>query len=62
MGYQPDFTGWDELTLADLLVAYRKAKADVFFENTFPTAIKFAEYEQKLLGKLEALLKRLQDQ
>ena len=62
MSYQPDFTGWDELTLADLLVAYRKAKADVFFENTFPTAIKFAEYEQDLLAHLKKLLKRLQSQ
>ena len=44
MNYKAEFKGWGELTLADLLVAYRKAKADCFFENTFPTAIKFAEY------------------
>ncbi len=62
MSYQANFTGWDNLTLADLLVAYRKAKADVFFENTFPTAIKFAEYEQDLLANLESLLQRLQTQ
>lgn len=62
MSYQADFNGWEELTLTDLLVAYRKAKADVFFENTFPTAIKFAEYEQNLLANLDSLLMRLQSQ
>ncbi len=61
MSYQPQFNGWETLTLADLLVAYRKVKADCFFENCFPTAINFAEYEQDLLGKLKSLLKRLQE-
>ena len=28
MAYQAFFTGWDALTIEDLLVAYRKAKAD----------------------------------
>jgi len=60
MSYQATFTGWHNLTLEDLLVAYRKAKADCFFENTFPTAIKFAEYEQELLANLKALLASLQ--
>lgn len=60
MGYQANFTGWQHITLEDLVVAYRKAKADCFFENTFPTAIKFAEYEQDLLANLKALLARLQ--
>lgn len=60
MGYQANFTGWDSLTIEDLLVAYRKAKADCFFENTFPTAIKFADYEQDLLDNLAHLLKTLQ--
>lgn len=61
MSYQAEFTGWGSLTIEDLLVAYRKAKADCFFENVFPTAIKFAEYEQDLLINLEELLKRLQN-
>lgn len=39
MSYNPKFTGWDNITIEDLVVAYRKAKADCFFENTFPTAI-----------------------
>ncbi|WP_404361383.1 hypothetical protein [Methylotuvimicrobium sp. KM1] len=60
MSYQAKFTGWQNLTLEDLVVAYRKAKADCFFENTFPTAIKFAEYEQDLWTKLNVLLASLQ--
>ncbi|MCB1779190.1 MAG: hypothetical protein KDJ34_03690 [Candidatus Competibacteraceae bacterium] len=59
MSYQVQFRGWDSLTIEDLLKAYRKAKADCFFENTFPTAIKFAEYEQDLLVNLKQLLKCL---
>lgn len=59
MSYQATFKGWDKLDRSDLLVAYRKAKADVFFENSFPTAIKFAEYEQDLLANLDALLVQL---
>ncbi|WP_235185905.1 hypothetical protein [Methylomarinum vadi] len=38
MGYQANFTGWQNLTLEDLVVAYRKAKADCFVDNTFPAA------------------------
>lgn len=60
MSYKAEFSGWDALKIEDLLVAYRKAKADCFFENTFPTAIKFAEYEQDLLTNLNALLGQLQ--
>ena len=59
MSYRAAFNGWNNLTIEDLLVAYRKAKADCFFENTFPTAIKFAEYEQDLLANLNDLLSRL---
>ena len=59
MGYNATFTGWKNITIEDLLVAYRKAKADCFFENTFPTAIKFAAYEQDLLPNLNKLLECL---
>ena len=59
MSYKAKFDGWEKLELADLLVAYRKAKADCFFENAFPTAINFAEYEQHLLLKLNILLESL---
>lgn len=59
MSYQAIFTGWNQLTLEDMVVAYRKAKADCFFENTFPTAIKFAEYEEELHTNLKQLLETL---
>ncbi|EJM08498.1 MULTISPECIES: RNA-directed DNA polymerase [unclassified Pseudomonas] len=59
MSYKAEFNGWSEITLADLLVAYRKAKADCYFENTFPASIKFADYEQDLLVNLSELLERL---
>ncbi|HHJ4202741.1 hypothetical protein ACV1DV_17465 [Aeromonas veronii] len=59
MSYQVNFEGWDNITIEDLLVAYRKAKADCFYENVFPTAIKFAEYEQDLLENLNSLLEIL---
>ncbi|WP_312051093.1 RNA-directed DNA polymerase [Acinetobacter schindleri] len=59
MSYQANFRGWENLQLEDLLVAYRKAKADCFFENTFPTAVKFARYEQNLLKNLNNLLTQL---
>jgi|GEM_PF-6548416 len=59
MSYQAQFAGWDALSIEDLLIAYRRAKTDCFFENTFPTAIKFAEYEQDLLTNLQNLLARL---
>ena len=36
-----------------------KSQSDCFFENTFPMAIKFAEYEQDLLLNLNALLTQL---
>ena len=61
MGYRAEFKGWEELEISDLLVAYRKAKADLFFENIFPTAIKFAEFEQNLLNNLETLLGSLKN-
>ena len=61
MTYHPKFTGWSDLTIEDLLVAYRKAKADCYFERSFPTAGKFAEYEQNLLKNIESLLGQLQN-
>src|SRR5690554_5937502 len=59
MSYKAKFEGWSSLTIEDLLIAYRKAKADCFFENTFPSAINFAEYEQDLLNNLQKLLSSL---
>ncbi|WP_295554850.1 RNA-directed DNA polymerase [uncultured Stenotrophomonas sp.] len=53
------FEGWAGVTLHDLLVAYRKAKADCFFEKTFPSAAKFASYEADLVGNLKLFLDQL---
>lgn len=55
-----EFRGWGKITAGDLLVAYRKAKADCFYENTFPTAAKFAEFEANLIPNIENLLRNLQ--
>ena len=56
MNYKAEFTGWKELTQIDLIVAYRKAKADCFYEDGFPSAIAFAEFEDDLLNNLDVLL------
>ncbi len=56
MEIQHEFKGWEHLSLSDLLIAYRKAKSDCFFENTFPASIKFAEFEQDLEDNLNKLL------
>ena len=61
MSYTAIFTGWDNVTIGDLLVAYRKAKADCFFERVFPNASIFADYEQDLLGNLEKLLRQIKE-
>ncbi len=60
MTYSPSFTGWQNITLNDLIIAYRKAKTDCFFNSNFPTASKFADYEEDLITNLERLLYKLQ--
>lgn len=59
MSYDNKFRGWNKLRLEDLLVAYRKAKADCFYESIFPTAVKFAEFEQNLIENLKELHAKL---
>lgn len=49
----------DFITLADLYVAYRKAKVEAFYENTHFHAIAFTEYEQDLQKNLTRLYGRL---
>lgn len=44
-----------------LYEAYRKSKADLFFERSIPNAKKFAEYEDGLEQRIESLLGRLQN-
>lgn len=51
---------WQGVTLADLFFAFRKAKADCFFERSICIASEFAEYEKDLARNLNGLLGRLQ--
>lgn len=46
-------------SLSNLYVAYRKAKAEAFYENTHFHALAFTKYEQALDKNLRALLRRL---
>jgi hypothetical protein len=47
---------WADVDLADLLGAFRKAKADCFFERSIYCAELFSSYEQNIFGNLENLL------
>lgn len=51
---------WHDLQLQDLFYAYRKAKADCFFERSICIARQFVDYETLLPGNLASLLARLQ--
>jgi hypothetical protein len=51
---------WQDVNLTDLFFAFRKAKADCFFERSICIASEFAEYEKDLAHNLTALLQRLQ--
>ena len=44
-----------DISLADLYVAYRKAKAEAYYENTHVHALAFTEYEQDLRENLNRL-------
>lgn len=50
---------WAQLQLKHLLYAYRKAKADCFFERTLVLAESFVDYELRLPGNLKWLLREL---
>src|SRR5437868_5068340 len=49
------------ISLEDVYHAYRKAKADVFFERSQPMALSFCRYEQNLHANLVTLLSQLTD-
>jgi hypothetical protein len=49
----------DVLSLEHLYLAYRKAKADAFYENTHFHALAFADYEKDLDRNLRKLLTKL---
>lgn len=53
------FGGFGELTIADLMLAYRKAKVDAFYDKDHRLATKFSEYEENLLSNLTELLEKL---
>lgn len=55
------FTGWNKLQLQDLFYAYRKAKADCYFERITNVADKFVEFESQLVSNLKTLLEELQN-
>lgn len=48
-------------SMSDLFRAYRKAKADAFYDKTHFNALAFAAYEQRLDKNLARLLRRLLD-
>ncbi|RYG94467.1 MAG: RNA-directed DNA polymerase, partial [Alphaproteobacteria bacterium] len=52
-------SSWDEIQLEDLFAAFRKAKADCFFERSAYVAEQFAVYENGLFENLQVLLGRL---
>lgn len=47
---------WTDVTLEDLFFAFRKAKADCFFERSICIASEFASYEKDLVNNLTELL------
>lgn len=51
---------WADLQLAELFYAFRKAKADCYFERSLFLAREFVEYEATLPVNLTSLLSRLQ--
>lgn len=57
---QPTIESWSDLSLTDLFYAFRKAKADCYFERSLFVAREFVEYESTLPTRLSGLLERLQ--
>ncbi|MBX3356343.1 MAG: hypothetical protein KF724_11675 [Phycisphaeraceae bacterium] len=55
-------SGWHKLTMLDMILAYRKAKVDCFYEQSLCVAEQFAEYEQDIEDRLVGLLDRLREQ
>ncbi len=55
-----EFSGWNKLELTDVVFAYRKAKADVFYERSIPgMTLRFIKFERNLLDNLNRLLEVL---
>ena len=49
----------NQITIEDLIIAYRKVKVDCFYETGNLTALTFAEYEDKLLSNLNELYDKI---
>ena len=49
-----------DIAISDLVVAYRKAKVDAFYETGHLTSLNFALYEQDLFENLTTLQLKLQ--
>jgi hypothetical protein len=52
-------TSWTDIGLGDLFFAFRKAKADCFYETSVRVAEKFVLFEESLGDRLPTLLARL---
>ena len=57
---QPNIESWSNLSLTELFYAFRKAKADCYFERSLFVAREFVDYESTLPTRLTGLLERLQ--
>ncbi len=57
---QAEIAAWADVSLTDLFYAFRKAKADCYFERSLFLAREFVEYESNLPEQLTGLLASLQ--
>jgi len=46
-------------SLEDLIIAYRKVKSDIYFDNGYDNLIKLALYEENLIDNIKNLRSRL---
>ncbi len=58
--YTSRLQSWDDLTMHDMVHAYRKAKYDCFWERAVSHCREFARFEQDLEGGLQRILRQLQ--
>lgn len=56
-----DINSWNDIGMKDLFYAFRKAKADCFFENSICISEEFAKYENTLADNLRCVLNRLHE-
>lgn len=47
------------ITIADIYIAYRKAKSEAFYDNSAPTSLDFAKFEQNIKENIENLFKQV---